>query len=423
MRLYMISESTQLNEKLGNLAALKLGNLINLLKQDGRYGVKSTFYKNAYTGPGNTSQIVDAGVLKNGIAGLRKAYRDYGKSTADQRGAPFISAFAIYLNGDAVVFGMYTADTLAGKSRTGQFAYDLSKYEDAIDAQNEKENEGNPSYRQTRKMTPTSAYDREDRDWNSSDRSAKIITKFIGSDTSTGELSEFLDKLGQIAELLGATITLKLVTNDRDGVNRGTARRQLQPVEVRDAGEDLKNRLVKYKNSKRPTAENIHQFLSLVMSKAASVINLDGRAWKSTPNQGGSHSQIDPAKLMSGQPFSISYRTAEPQGYDSLEISYRYNTSDNTIKPWQASWYDVNHKKVEIVMDPGYWVQSTLKVNNLEKPTVIKQMLTMIKNSPSELTYKKIAKSISALKQIGEDWSEFAIIQRSIDIERAKEKK
>ena len=417
MKIKMIKESQQVNEDLGNLAQLKLGNLANLLKQDRHTGIGNKFTKTAYYGPGNTSEIIDAGVLKNGIQGLRKAYR-----SAQGENDPIV-AFAVYLNNKAVAFGLYDADKLAGKTREGEFAYDLSGFEAQIDAAHEKENEGVPQWRQSRKIEPTSSYDKKDyhypRGYNH-DRE-DIIRKFVGSTESTGEMAAFLAKLDQIAELIGGTLTLKLVTADRAGHKRGQERRNaaITKDEYLDAAEDLKRRLARYKNAKRPTAESIHKFLEMATKGAASVVNFGGNAWSTKPGNGYGNT-LDPVSLLNGKPFVVEYSTAEPGSYATLKISYRYDKRDNTIRPWQAQWSTKDHKSKVEVMDPEYWVQSTLNVPNLEKPTVIKQMLTRIKESPNDSTFGTIEKSIGAMRAMGEDWPEFGIIEKSIAAERAK---
>lgn len=421
MKIKMLKESvSQLDEDLGNLAQLKLGNLAGLLKQDKYQGVGNKFAKHPhYGGMGNTSDIIDAGELKNGIQGLRKAYR------ANQPEKGRLTGFAVYLNGKAVAFGIYDADTLAGRTREGEFAYDLSGFEAQIDAAHEKENADRKTWNQTRKMRPTSAYDKEDQVWsrrNDPDE-GKIIKKFVGSSESTGELASFLEKLTQIADMIGGMLTVKLITNDAKGSERSHARRSNRPAEFDPirAAEDLKVRLARFKNAKRPTAETIQQFLDMAMSRAAKVVNFGGKPWHTTASKGYG-GDVDPVALMNGKPFVIEYKSAEPGDYDSLKISYRYDKRDNQIRPWQAQWTTKGYKSQTAVMDPEYWVANTLKVPNLEKPTVIKQMLTMIKDSPGDRTFSTIEKSIIALRELGQDWPEFGIIEKSIAAERAKEK-
>jgi hypothetical protein len=421
MKIKMLTESTRrLAEDLGNLAQLKLGNLIGLLKQDRHSGVGKQFQKGAHYGPGNTSDIVDVGVLKNGIQGLRKAYRSH-----EIENNVFVG-FAVYLNGKAVAFGLYDADKLAGRTREGEFAYDLSGFEAQIDAAHEKENAERQKWNQTRKMAPTSAYDKEDRIYprGYGQDSEKIIRKFVGGSESTNDLAAFLDKLQQIADLIDGTITLKLVTADRKGSLRGQARRQARPEEfdMRTAAENLKVRLARFKNAKRPTAENIHQFLKMATDQAASVVNFDGEPW-STKVGKGYGSDLDPVALMNGKPFALEYKNADPKSYNSLKISYRYDKRDNQIRPWQAQWTSKDYRSKTVVMDPEYWIKATLGVDDLEKPTVIKNMLTKIKDKPGEGTFNTIEKSIAAMRDLGADWPEFAIIEKSLAAERAKAEK
>jgi hypothetical protein len=73
MRLSNFFENTgSVKEDIGNLAQLNLGPMINLLRQR-RYYAQSKFDSNVF---GTQNEIVDGGILKNGLKGIRKAYRD-----------------------------------------------------------------------------------------------------------------------------------------------------------------------------------------------------------------------------------------------------------------------------------------------------------------------------------------------------------
>lgn len=441
MKINALLESTQLDENLGNLAALNLGKLSGLLKQThGGVGKKFAnlanlnFANDRYSGPGNTSEIVDIGVLKKGIVGLRKAYRDYTAPEGAQRGrvSPHPVGFAVYLNNRAVAFGLFTADSLAGRTRSGQFAYDLSGFEAQIDAAHERENASRPQYNKIQKMNPNSAYDKTEKEFHNGWRNdpVEVTKKFVGTSISTEDLSTFLTRLDQIANDVGGTITLKLVTNDYSGIDRRQTRTNAASGavgmgEIRDAGKALRDRLLRYKNSKRPTADTIHRFLEMVMKEEASVVNFGGRPWRTAPGNGYSSDAISPIDLMKGKPFVMQYTSAEGSNKytsDSIKISYRYDPMDNTIKPWQAQYTDEKGETKTIPMDVGYWVKDKLRIRDLEKPTVIKAMLTKIKESQYETNLAGIETVIKAMRGEGINWPEFDIIEKSIATERAKPK-
>lgn len=433
MKINSLLEPAQLDENLGNLAALNLGKLSGLLKQN-HDGVGKKFASDRYSGPGNTSEIVDIGPMKKGIVGLRKAYRDYTAPEGAQRGwsSPHPVGFAVYLDNRAVAFGLFTADSLAGRTRNGQFAYDLSGFEAQIDAAHERENAGRSQYNRSRKMDPDSAYDTEHETHPNGWRepAVTVTRKFAGKSTTTEDLSTFLTRLDQIAGEIGGTITLKLVTNDYSGISRKQTRTNAASGavgmgEIRDAGKALRDRLLRYKNSKRPTADTIHRFLEMVMKKEASVVNFGGRPWRTAPSKGYSSDAISPIDLMKGKPFVMQYTSAEgSDSYtsDSIKISYRYDPLDNTIKPWQAQYTDENRNSKTIPMDVGYWVKDKLSIPDLEKPTVIKAMLTKIKESQYETNLAGIENVIRAMRGEGINWPEFDIIEKSIATERAKPK-
>jgi len=427
MKIKMLA-SPRLVENLGNLSALNLGKFVGLLKQDREDGIGTRFVAGSPgRGPGNTSQVVDAGVMKDGIKSIRRAYRDYINSRSEESGAEWSWAipvgFALYINGKTVAFGLFHGDDLAGGSRSGKFAYDLTDFQDAIDSNYQKKIDAEPNeWRRDSKMqTHTSGEkERKERNWDTK-VTTTTIRKFVGGTQTTRELAVILSEIEAVAAEIGTKVTIKVVTSDSPGARRGKERRALQPDEVRDAGRELRDRLVRFKNNKRPSADNIQQFISMVTDQAASVINFDGVPWRSKPKAGWGSDKMDPVDLLKGRSFSISYNSAEPNSYASLNISYRYNVNDNTIRPWTASW-SADREQKTIILDNEYWVKSTLGIPDLEKPTVVRKMLTMIKERPGDDTFNKIEKSIGAMRQLGEDWPEFNIILKSIESERNKEK-
>src|SRR5271163_4733907 len=126
-------------EKLGNLSQLKVGSMINIVKQSGNMGSGSGRRSSGpHTSPiankfgaghtrsdiGANSQIIDVGVLKDGIKSLRQAFKKH--ETA--------KAFALYVGGKAVAFGTFDAHDLGGQARGGVFAYDLTPLEGEVKA-------------------------------------------------------------------------------------------------------------------------------------------------------------------------------------------------------------------------------------------------------------------------------------------------
>ena len=417
MRLHMLTESVRLDEKLGNLAQLNLGKLAGLLKQDMYRGVGNKFTStSSYYSPGNTSKIIDAGVIKQGLKDLRKAYRD-GAAQAEDAGS--IVGFALYLQGHTVAFGLFS--DLAGSRPEGKFSYDLTPFEKQVNDHQDQKNAGMKSWQQPSRMKTTSAYDKTDNEYPNGwhEPSVEITRNFVGRNQTVGELAGFMEDLMSIAQLVGEPVTCKLVTSDKTGSLRGQKRRQLNYKDVTDAAEDLKRRLVKFKNAKRPTAENIHQFLEMVTKRAASVINLGGRPWKTEASNG--YEKIDPVSLMRGASFSISYNSADPGSYDNLQVYYRYDPATNLLKPWKANWTTPERTDKTVVLDHSYWIMNALGVKDLEKPTVVRKMLTMLKDNPGTQTFKTIEAAIGAMRKLGEDWPEFAVIEKSVATERAKE--
>jgi len=88
----------------------------------------------------------------------------------------------------------------------------------------------------------------------------------------------------------------------------------------------------------------------------------------------------------------------------------------------QSSETDDKRVTETIPMDVGYWAKDKLGIPDLEKPSVSKAMLTKIKESQYETNLAGIENVISAMHSEGIDWPEFAIIEKSIAIERNKPK-
>ena len=412
MKFFGLLESVLLTEKLGNLAQLNLGPLADILKQDNWHGVGKKFSGNVSHTLSSTSEIIDAGDLKNGLAGLRKAYRAHDPASGH------IAAFAVYLAGHAVAFGLFDAYSLAGKTRSGMFSYNLNNYKDQLQAVADAANKDKPSWRQTPAMKPSSAYDKEERSggWRS-EPEVVTIKKFAGNSISVDSLSQVLDIIHQIGNTTNQPVTLKLVVSDVAASNK-RSERYINNKVVQDAGKELAKRLIAYKNSKRPTADTIQDFIRMVMGKEAAVVNFGGQPWRSA---GNSYNTVDPMKLMSGVPFVIQFASATPDSYNHIAISFRYNSKNNQIVPWQARYRDEQTNKDKIIpIDLEMWATATLDIPDLEKPTVIKKMLTMLKNSPTVQTFDTLERAIGAFTDHGVDWPEFEVIKRSIAAERNK---
>jgi hypothetical protein len=407
--------TARLDEKLGNLAQLGVGNLINIVKQKSHLsGIGNKFQNSSGNwGIGNSSEIIDGGVIKSGIKDVRDAMRKF--NTANQDRGKRIYAIALYIGGHPVGFGEYERDTLAGSTRTGRFAYDLSKFSDAIDQYHAEQNKSKNSWQRTSKPDATSAYTKIHHTYPNgySKPAVEIPINNIGkTDFSTGALAASLEWFLAIANIVNQPLTFKMVTNDLAGADRRSTRHKLARSEVLQGAAALATRLANYKNSKRPTAENIQEFMTMVANKVANVVNFGGRPWKTTPK---SNDKVSPIDLLKGGGFKLDYSSAEPDSYQSLYLYYYYDVTTATIKPWKAEWSGNDYKTQVAVLDKPYWIKSALGVKSLEKPEVIRAMLMAIKDSPGEHTYKKVNQAINILRDMGNDWPEFAIINKSID--------
>lgn len=397
-----------LKENLGNLTQLNAGKLINLLKQHGG-GIEKRFTRGSHVA-GYSSQIIDAGVMKKGIANLRKAYRDN-----DPEGAA-ITGFCIYINNVAVAFGIFSAYDLAGRTREGDFAYDLTPFQDQLQAMADEVNATRTAgQRQLPPMNPTNAWEREGyMSW--SDREAgktPPVTHYIGKSTSVDNLSVLLEKFVELANRLGTTVTMKLFTNDKEGQERHNDR--WRNASSSDKPESLMQRLAKYKNSKRPTADTIERFIEMVMNKEAAVINFEGRPYRVT--QGGyGTSTMSAVDLLAGKPFKVSYDSANPNDYSDVDVSFRFNAKSNQIVPWLAEYKNEAGESVIRPMDLEFWMKTAWKVRDINsKEQVMRAFLSYFKDhSESQSQLKKLKIAIDAMKEAGHNWPEFQILEKNI---------
>lgn len=389
-----------INEDLGNLAQLKVGSLINVLKQPAhmsrRYGsnigdVGKRFYGYDI---GSTSEIIDVGQIKKGMTSLRKAFKDN----------PNAGAFALYIGGHAVVFGTADSHSLAGSSRENKIAYDLTKYADII----ERLYSAGPNDRQYRRLPTTTITTKQPPSY-ATDQRPRYYT---GDIIETGRLSGLMDLIQSISNELKQPVTAKLVMSD-DAAMQKRRQRQMTKDAILKGTKDLKIRLAIYKNTKRPTADNIEAFVRMSLNKQASVVQFANGTYRLAAS---AHNQLNVRDLLSGKPFDSEYQSVDPGSYDSINITYMFDPSNNQLMPIFAKWIDRGkdrtlYNKIEVVINERGYLKSQLGSSVLEKNIIIPKILTLYKAGQ----INKVDLLVSALEKLGLDWREIGIIRQSID--------
>lgn len=413
-------------EKLGTLAQLGVGPLIDVLKQQ-TYAHKSyqgsigatgkKFQDTSYSGRiGATSEIIDIGPVKKGLTDIRKAY----KTIQAEKGIS-VTAFAVYIGGAPVAFAVFDSDALAGSSRTGKLAYDLSAFKSAVEQIDASKPPRPSAWRQPEPSTALqTAQDREEKDWDY--RAQTYVTstkKYTGKLETTAGLKDFFELLSKISAIVGKPITAKVVLSDRAGFERHKKRYNAR--EIATGAKDLKTRLAIYKNQKNPTVETIEDFIAMSLKNPGKKARFAGQTYhlKTT-----SYDKIEPQLLLSGKPFTVRYASAEPGVYDSLELTYAYDPANNQLKPVFAVWYDrtdpANYKsRQEAALDHAGYAKLKLGIKNLEdKDAVIKKLLELFK----ENAYYTVLLLIDSLDKIGINWPELSAIKKSANIEYTKQR-
>lgn len=419
--------SKPLLEDFGNLNQLNLGPMIDLVRDNveqangkwrsGGSGVANKL--NPHSGISSTSEIVDAGILKGGLSGLRKLYKNN----------PSTMAFVIYINNKAVVFGIFDEHDLAGSSRTGKIAYNFNNISDIFSANLEKRKADheaekiakgrgwdNYGYHDEYEKEPTTQRQSERSKY---DDNPNKIRNHIGKSISTGSLKILLERVQEIVSQAGARLTVKLVLQDRAAASKRQNRNSNKRYNVEYSGglEDLKKRLALYKNSKQPMANNIKEFLSMVVAKAAKKIQFDGRTYSAIAGTNYSYQNISPIHLLNGTKFDIIYKDMAPESYNTkdLTVTYAFDKTTGILGPISASWSATNGKKSqrkEGILDFERWARS--QFGGATKQVIIPKLLSLIKDKK----FNEVEKNINSMRDYGIDWPEFDVIDKSISIEK-----
>lgn len=387
----------RIDEDLGNLSQLNAGPLINVLKQSGyyssrnrsRYGSSASEIRNRFQPHdiGSTSEIVDIGVLKQGMKTLRKAFKDNESA----------KAFAVYIGGTAVMFGITNSYELAGSSRESLVAYDLTKWKDIIDQMYAG---------QYRKPSATTARSEEAPRYADD---AGRQRHYSGTVMDTSNITAMFTVMQEISKQTGEPLTAKLVLSDVAAMSKRRGRINARDIQI--GTKDLRTRLAYYKNSKKPTVGSVKEFIAMSLKNPGSKVQFAGITYHL---KSSSYDKIDPTNLLKGIPFSVSYSSADPGVYDSLSIVYKFDTETNQLLPIKASFRDKSidsYKTQEEILDPKLYLVHSLQTRKLgDKDTILPKILTMVKSQRND----EAERMMKALEMLGTDWPEIAMIKKSI---------
>lgn len=405
-----------LQEKLGTLAQLKLGKMIDILKQHTySYGrgakavTKVSDQSNKFDRQSaridNTSEIVDIGVIKNGLVDIRKAYKKY----------PSAQAFALYADGKAIAFVLADDYALGGSSRDCIISYDLSSLQAEIDKQHEEKKAAMTQDWQKRhadeNKTRTTSRKEVKKSYNNK------IEKFEGELYPTSQVKSFLENLQSLAG--DKKITAKLVLKQTEG-DKKRRERYLNPKDLIAGLEDIQTRLKKFKNAKNPSVESIHEFLKLADSNIKQV-KFAGQTY-STESKNPYSAAISPVSLLKGTAFEIKYDCIDPGSYNNVTVSYRYDPKTMMIIPYKAAWLgvDENGKRSDqhAILHKDSYFEKEHGLKAEDKNEIIKKILTFVKDGK----YYHAEKLLDDAKKAGHDWPELKTIEKSIKAEQEKSK-
>lgn len=408
-------------EDLGNLSKLKVGNLINVLKQsNNKYSFadeKRFTNKHIF---GSTSEISEFFPLKDGLASLRKLYRSQEIEPA---------AFALYLGEDPVAFGVYSAYDLAGTKRDGNLAWDLKKYNDIIDkdfqakVDAEKSDWSKKSLQSRGPDIPaSSAREKEEKNYIGYGKySDPIIKKSTGQIKTVEELKEVFGLIIRISKEINQPLQAKLVYPDIKAREKRSKRSDQHGVVDSLLVKKLADRLRDFRNAKRPTVDNILDFIKAVNTKATPSITFKGITYNL--NAADPYGEkVSPSALLNGTPFSLIFKSISPDHpYDELKIKYKFHKDTNTIQPLVAIYHDpsktdYHERSVEDPIDHISFMKEKLGVKELDKDSIIKSLLEKLKTKHFEV----VLKLMNVLEKMDLAFPEYAAIRKSIAAEKAK---
>ena len=123
--------------------------------------------------------------------------------------------------------------------------------------------------------------------------------------------------------------------------------------------------------------------------------------------------------LLHGKPFNASYRTVLPGDYSTIDVTYVY--TDNGIIPIFAKYKDKNSGAyVDDIINPMAYAVKGLGIKNpKDKDTVVKRLLQLLKDGK----LKQVQSELKMFRDIGNDWPELNVIEKSLNAEIAKKQK
>lgn len=385
-----------LTEDLGNLASLNLGPLIGLLKTSNRdynrggwgpgtRGLGTRFTSGTLIGP--NSPIIDTGVLKDPFKQIKKLFNDNDAK-----------AVAVYIGNQAVLFAQAGAYSLAGPTRSNMVSWDLTPYREKLG-----DRWGTP--RATSLGTEKNYKD--------------VVTKVVRDELRTADLKFLMDTIKEIAAEVKQPVTAKLVMPDRAAIEKRQAR--YSPRDVWAGAKDLKTRLAIYKNSKKPTVNTIEEFIQYSLANQGKKVRFANSTYVCKPEN--YTAAINPSDLLAGKPFTVSYRNAEPNTYDNVNIEFAYDYQSNGLIPMLAKWTDfTGDKKIsrELILDLPMYVKKTAKIDYLDKAAVIPRLLQKLKSG----AVPGVKRWLEGYEKAGIDWPELDTIRKSLaasELEKAQQ--
>lgn len=407
-------------EKLGNLAVLKAGPLINVFKQtfgsSTRHGSHISYDYKKF----QSTHSIHA----ESIVSEKQPFKDmasFKKFIKNQTGAYATLGFAFYLKDkpNAIILGMVHYNDINRPTGDTAVAYDLSDVnfteEELKNANQWSDSDRFYFHKKSATTKETSEFERRESKAELKVKTGKLITNSM--------LARMLVAVQKHHPLEFRTISYNGETNKRrvDRSNNRPGKVLQGSKEVRDqevkenepyrAKEELKKRLRAFKLAKFPEVKDIHEFLNAAIVKNVKAVRLDGHTFSVHKS---SHETINPVSLLSGERFKVEYKCLDNDyTYQSIRVWYMYDVKTNMVMPFEAELPFGEYGARSVVLDRQAWMRYK-KIDPKDKRSTMIAILKYLKNSQ----WKLAKEMVDVLEQEGHHWPELEAIKKSIAAEK-----
>jgi len=332
-------------EDLGNLRTLKLGKMINALKQSyhvsqGRHGnvhygsgeVKNKFERYRTNGIGPDSEIKDVAKPIKSWSDIRRAYVDFN---------PVFYVLQVGTKPVMMIIGDVTA-----VGQTVGVAWNFIGIDEDVTPIIKTLCRVSKGYsdEELKNDSKTSRTHLRHKPWDEKEPPGKI-QNYEGAAQQVRDLKPAVEEM---IKLFGDKLNFRLVLKDPKAMKKTQDRWKNPKVDREDLklfADDIQKRLKLYKNSKIESVDDLKTFVEKVFSGSGKLkkINFAGRTYNAVPGSSYSTSSNEMKSLLSGKTITISFEADREVGdYNSLYLDVKF--VNGMIVPVSAKYNNITEK-------------------------------------------------------------------------------